>query len=68
MVGAGGETATIVALILDLTKTLRAEIVRHGIASAKAIEETILALPTEIQDHRTVLVAHGQFCVWDHVD
>jgi SAM-dependent methyltransferase len=68
VVGAGDETAGVAALILDLANTLRPEIVGRGIASSEAFEETMLALPTEIDDRRTVLVAHGQFCVWDHVD
>ncbi len=68
VVGAGETTAAIAALIIDLASTLRAEILAHGIGSAEAFEETMLALPTEIQDRRNVLVAHGQFCVWAHVD
>ena len=68
VVGAGGDTAAVAALILDLASTLRTEVVAHGIASAEAFEETMLALLTEIPDRRAVLVAHGQFCVWDHVD
>ena len=68
VVGAGDEAAAIAALILDLSSTLRPEIVGHRIASVEAFEETMLALPTEIRGRRTVLVAHGQFCVWDHVD
>ena len=67
VVGVGDETAGVAALILDLANTLRPEIVGRGIASPEAFDETMLALPTEIDDRRTVLVAHGQFCVWDHV-
>jgi SAM-dependent methyltransferase len=68
VMGAGDEASTIAMLIIDLANTLRSEIVAHGIASAEAFEETMFALPTDIDDRRTVLVAHGQFCVWDHVD
>lgn len=68
VVGAGGETAAVAALIIDLASTLRTEMAAHGIASAGAFEETMLALLTETRDRQAVLVAHGQFCVWDHVD
>lgn len=68
VVGAGDGAAVIAKLIVDLAGTLRSEIIERGIASAEAFEATMLAVPTEIHDRGTVLVAHGQFCVWGHVD
>ena len=68
VVGAGEGAAAVAALIRDLAGTLRSEIINRGIASAQSFDETISALPTTFHDRRTVLIAHSQFCVWDHVD
>ena len=68
VVGAGDEAAVVAKLILDLAGTLRSEIIGHGIASVEDFEATMLALPTEARDRHTVLVAHGQYCVWGRVD
>jgi SAM-dependent methyltransferase len=68
VVGAGDEAAVIATLIVDLANTLRTEIVGQGIASAEAFEATMSALPMEVHARPTVLVAHGQFCVWGHLD
>jgi ubiquinone/menaquinone biosynthesis C-methylase UbiE len=67
VVGAGDDAAVIATLIVDLANTLRTEIVGEGIASAEAFDATMSALPMEVGDRPTVLVAHGQFCVWGHV-
>jgi ubiquinone/menaquinone biosynthesis C-methylase UbiE len=67
VVGAGDAATDIAKLILDLAGTLRSEIIGGAIASVDDFETTLLALPTEVRDRRTVLVAHGQFCVWGRV-
>ena len=65
--GAGGETAAVAALIIDLASTLRNEMVADGIASAEAFEETMAALLTEIQT-TGCLGLTASSASWDHVD
>ena len=64
LLGAGQDAVPVASLIVDLANTLRSVIIDRGIASASELDEALAALTLEASGGSTVLVAHGQVCVW----